>query len=120
MVAPNENGVYPKDAAECIAWPGAKGYQLYAEIYVLNVDGIWLGAYDHQLGGSDLRGGGGPLMKHTRRPDHADRQACITYEAQRLLRCMTTSDCKSAPKIREWLDSLISGPGQLDLFAEAA
>ena len=120
---PNENGVYPKEAAERLAWPGNKDCHIYAEIYVLPVDGVWIGAYNYQLGGSDQRGGGGPLMKdwrYLRQPDHTERQVCIADVAQQLLKRMMTSDCKQVPKIREWLESLISGPDQMDLFGEAA
>ena len=119
-ISPSENGVYPKAAAECIEWPGNKGHQIYIELYALHVDGVWIGAYSYQMGGTDQRGGGGPLTKGHRylgQPDHTDRQSCIADEAQRLLRNIRTSDCKQAPKIREWLESLISGPDQMDLFA---
>lgn len=121
-VEPNENGVYPKDAAECIAWPGAKQY-VYAEIYVLEVDGVWIGAKSYQLGGTDQRGGTGPLTKGQRimhGGDHTDRQSCIADEARKLLRSMESSDCKLAPKIREWCVDLINGPEQMDLFGAAA
>lgn len=121
-VEPNENGVYPKSAAECIAWPEAKPY-VYAEIFVLEVDGVWLGAKRYQLGGTDQRGGSGPLMKGCRTRhggDHTDRQACIADEAEQLLRSMQSSDCKLAPKIREWCADLINGPEQMDLFGAAA
>jgi len=116
MVQPNGNGVYPQEAAERIAYPGAKEYLLYCEIFALPVDGVWLGAYSYQIGGSDLRGGGGPLMK---RAVHPDRQSCVEHEAKRLLRSINGSDCKQAPKIRAWLEGLIAGPVQADLFAEA-
>lgn len=122
MATPNENGVYSKDDAECIAWPGAKG-QVYCEIYVLHVDGVWLGALNYQMGGTDWRGGGGPLMKgmrYLRQPDHTDRQPCIADEAEQLLKRIATSDCKQAPAMREWLQGLITGPAQADLFGEAA
>ena len=118
----NENGVYPKDAAECIAWPGCKPY-VYAEIFVLKVDGVWLGAKRYQLGGTDQRGGSGPLTKgHRIRQggDHSDRRSCIADEARQLLRSMETSDCKLAPKIREWCQDLIDGPEPMDLFGAAS
>lgn len=85
---PNEHGVYPKEAAECTSWRDSTG-RIYAEIYVLQVDGIWIGAKDYQMGGTDQRGGGGPLMKerrYLRQPDHTDRQACIAEVAAQLLR----------------------------------
>lgn len=122
MAAPNENGVYSKDDAECITFPGAKG-QVHCEIYVLHVDEVWIGALDYQMTGTDWRGGGGPLMKGMRylgAPDHTDRQSCIADEAQRGLKRIATSDCKQAPAMREWLTSLITGPAQADLFSEAA
>lgn len=121
-VEPNDCGVYPKEAAECIAWPGAKGY-VYAEIFVLKVDGVWIGAKRYQLGGSDQRGGTGPLTKghrYLRAPDHTDRQSCIADEARQLLRSMESSNCKLAPAIRDWCAELINGPEQMDLFGAAA
>lgn len=116
---PNENGVYPKHASECIACPDTKN-GVHCQIYVIEVDGVWLGAYSYQMGGTDQRGGGGPLAKRIRFPDHGDRQSCIKHEAERLLICIETSDCKQAPRIREWLLSLINGPDQFDLFGAAA
>ncbi|KEZ17135.1 hypothetical protein CP98_03633 [Sphingobium yanoikuyae] len=116
---PNENGVYPKHAGEYIACPDTKN-GIHCQIYVLEVDGVWLGAYSYQMGGTDQRGGGAPLAKRTRFPDHGDRQSCIKHEAERLLKSIETSDCKQAPRIREWLLSLINGPDQFDLFGAAA
>lgn len=119
-VEPNENGVYPKGAAECIAWPGGKGHNLRAEIYVLSVDGMWLGAIYYQTNGSDWRGGCWPLSKKFCGPDHADRQSCIAEQARRIIRSFSGSDCKAAPAIIAWCEDLINGPDQMDLFGAAA
>lgn len=88
---PNENGVYPKDAAECSSFSTGKGRPLATcKIYILQVGEEWLCATDCAFNLGDYNGASGPLSRD--RSPHRSYDAALLAGLDRCLAHFHTRD----------------------------